>query len=114
MKDLDKLFHIGIDIAYLLSKFGGIKIYNVKIRYETLSVEAAFGLDWEFVYSFKKIPLDFYTPFFKLVNFLDNLVIPYQRLVYRLTYLYIIKKYPEFKDHIIYSSDYNELLVGIK
>ena len=114
MKTPDKLFHIGTELAFLLTKFGKIKVYNIKLTHGNLTISTGFGIPWEIIYSMPTLHPKVYAMYFNLLGFLNHIFVPYQKLIYKLSYFYMIKKYPQFKKDLVDCVDYAEFLTDWK
>lgn len=113
--EVSKLYQIGVEIAFLLNRVGFIYVYDISSSWHyRVDVGASFGL-YRNVYRFvpKSLSDKYYSKAMRLVSFAEELLVPYQRLVYKLVYKYMVKKYPEFKDAILKGADMPHLLKDI-
>jgi hypothetical protein len=113
--EVSKLYQIGVEIAFLLNRLGFIKIYDIGASWHSrVDVNVSFGL-LPGVYKLipRSLPDKYYVKVLKMFSITEEILVPYQRLVYKLVYKYMIKRYPEYEDAILNGADMPHLLKGV-
>lgn len=124
----DELFRQVDDAAYEIGQFcrfwGRIGVRQTKEKYGISRVYCSFGFHQLFSithpgYVFNRYPqwlwhLDciYISKLFRFIR-LDNLVVPYQRFIYRLAYSRALKKYSLIREEILNGADYQETLKSL-
>jgi len=112
-----------------LNSMGLIRIDDSKTKFNQIRVYVRFGafyvgdlVPYGIMYGLRFANLFRHTafkiPYYKLdririPGFINYLLIPYQRFVYRQVYKYTIKKFPKYRENLLSGADYPELLKGI-
>jgi hypothetical protein len=108
------------DLAYQigtsLARWGRITIHQTKNKWGEARVYCSFGwyqLQSIFYPKYVYIQKPKWLMNLSLPEWINHIVLPYQRWIYKIVYKRYIKLYPEFSDSIIDGMDYPEL-IGIK
>jgi hypothetical protein len=112
-----------------LNTMGLIRIDDYKTKYNQIRVYVRFGafyvgdlLPYGIMYGLRFPNLfrhaNFKIPYYKLDSiripgFINYLLIPYQRFVYRQVYKHTIKKFPKYRENLLSGADYPELLKNL-
>lgn len=121
--DWDGINNAAEYIGEALKCFGRMNVTQYKEKYGTVRCYCVFGwynllnITHPGYIAYWKYPnwlmdLDFKL-FRKVIPFLNFMVIPYQKWLYRFVYKQMVKKYPHLKNEILWAADYPELLNNI-
>lgn len=112
---------IAAEIGRFISKWGRMRVLQVKEKFGTVRVYCSFG--WDCFHSLvwprhcwihRKWPygLDLAVSEWVL-PVLNKLLFPYQRFIYRMAYRRAVKKYPYLRDEILCCADHGKELQGV-
>lgn len=110
-------------IGHNLKKYGRVRVSQWKSKYGTVRVYCSFGFFELFhgifypgyaYLQFPKwfIPIDYWLGE-HISPYINKLIVPYQKWLYRYLYRKANDKWPELGDRLLEHADWDELLVGI-
>jgi len=110
----DRIEEVAQYIGEWLRKYGRINVMQYKEKFGTIRVYCCLG--WEGLYSMTH-PGCFYIPRgiprCTWISYINFLVVPIQKVLYRHRYKQAIKRWPDLKEEILCCADYKELLEGL-
>ena len=105
-----------------LRKWGRVDVTQFKEKYGTVRVYCYLGITmfhqliWP-GYCFNQYPFKWMwlldCKFFRVWKYINYLIIPFHRYIYRKYYANAIKKWPHLREEILCCADYDELLKGL-
>lgn len=110
------------EIGTFCARFGRIGVTQTKEKFGTARVYCSIGASCIYsllfprhcwVKSWWPYRLDL-TLSRWIIPIINILLVPFQKVVYRLSYKKVLKKYPHLKKEILYSADFYELLKDLE
>jgi hypothetical protein len=109
------------EIGAFLARWGRMGVTQTKEKFGTVRVYCHFG--WDCLHSIiwpRRHWIHKWWPFYidlllsrYILELLNNVVIPYQRFVYRRAYTLAVKKRPHLREEILCYADFGEILEGV-